>query len=233
MACFESLDTVALIGFFFGILSFIITFNVEGMPWIPYPLTGNIQDVNPDSLPEYWEQGSVLVILLWGVSYIRKSILVILKQTYLINLAKLKDKRDNSETARIGKRYYETGINNNVDVFVVHDARYRADTRSSPKQHHSTAASNTISEPSPDASVGKYLVAALVYHTFFGVWIGWACNTRDPIQYRSSDTEWLVVGLLVWLAAETIILTKFIILYKKENLFDSRWGRLFLVYKSA
>ena len=93
------------------------------MPWLQYPLVGNIQDVDKNTLPRHWEQGAVLIVLLWGISYLRKSILVILKQKYLMNVTLLDACETSQNIKQSKKRYHVQSINNNVDISVISDSK--------------------------------------------------------------------------------------------------------------
>ena len=217
----QNMDTLAFVGFFCGIVSFLTTFNVEGMPWLPYPLVGNIQDVDKNTLPRHWEQGAVLIVLLWGISYLRKSILVILKQKYLMNVTLLDACETTKNIKQSKKRYHVQSINNNVDISVISDSitnNVQKDASILQTQHNTVGKEYQHSEE----NACNYILPTLIFHIFFGAWIGWACNTHVNIQYRSSDEEWLATGMLMWLISEVSIIARTIIFYRKGKLFDNR-----------
>ena len=217
----QNMDTLAFMGFFCGIVSFLTTFNVKGMPWLPYPLVGNIQDVDKNALPKHWEQGAVLIVLLWGISYLRKSILVILKQKYLMNVTLLDASETEQNIKQSRKRYHVQNINNNVDISVISGSKTKYgqnDASILRTQHHVVGKESQLSEE----NVCNYILPTLIFHIFFGLWIGWACNNHVNIQYRSSDEEWLAMGMLMWLISEISIIVRTVIFYKKGKLFDNR-----------
>ena len=220
----KSLDTLAFLGFFFGIVSFLITFNVKQMPWLPYPLVGNLQDVDKNYLPNHWEQGAVLIVLLWGVSYLRKSVLVILKQKYLLNVTELKTSGTNPKNNKQQKKRYHThSINNNVDISVISstDTTNFGQIDGLGQQTHPRQKIKHL-EHSSQENVHNYVAPTFIFHTFFGVWTGWACNTHENVQYRSSDEEWLATGILIWLVSEVAIIIRTVVSYRKGNFFDRR-----------
>ena len=217
----QNMDTLAFVGFFCGIVSFLTTFNVENMPRLPYPLVGNIQDVNKKFLPKHWQQGAVLIVLLWGISYLRKSIVVILKQKYLINTTMPVAIETTENIKQSKKKYHVQNINNNVDISVINGntTNYgQNDGLGLQTQHSVTGRGPKHSEE----NICNYVVPTLIFHIFFGVWIGWACNTHEKVKYRSSDEEWLSTGMLMWFISEVSITVRTIISYKKGKLFDNR-----------
>ena len=217
----QNMDTLAFMRFFCGIVSFLTTFNVKGMPWLPYPLVGNIQDVDKNTLPKHWEQGAVLIVLLWGISYLRKSILVILKQKYLMNVNLLDASETEQNIKQSKKRYHVQNINNNVDISVISYSKTnfgQNDASILQTQYHAVAKKSQLSEE----NACNYILPTLIFHIFFGLWIGWACNNHVNIQYRSSDEEWLAMGMLMWLISEVSIIVRTVIFYKKGKLFDNR-----------
>ena len=219
----QNMDTLAFVGFFCGIVSFLTTFNAEHMLWLPYPLVGNIQDVDRNFLPKHWEQGAVFIVLLWGISYPRKSILVILKQKYLINatLPVVSETAENIKQSK--KKYHGQNINNNVDISDISGSttNYGQNDSSGLQTQHSTIYPGGGSKHSEENTC-NYIVPTLIFHIFFGVWIGWACNTHERVKYRSSDEEWLATGMLIWFISEVSIIVRTIISYKKGKLFDNR-----------
>ncbi len=198
-------DTLCFIGYFFGLVSFLITFNVEGMPWLPYPLVGNLQDLDHEDpmLPDFWEQGVVLIVLFWGISYIRKAMLVILKQ--------ISGREELHAQNQILSRQ-----NNNYEIYTI----------GSPAPNSSGVI--TTSELDNDATncyiqnVASYVAPTIAYHTIFGIWIGWACNAHESVEYRSSDIEWLGAGALLWVLSEMMIITVALFqCWKKKEIYQS------------
>ena len=195
-------DTLCFVGYFFGLVSFLITFNVEGMPWLPYPLVGNLQDLDQGEpmLPDYWEQGVVLIVLFWGISYIRKAMLVVLKQ-----ISGTEDLHSQSNRIQ----------NNNYEVSVI----------GSPIS--SSSGTITMEQDIGETNcyfqnVASYIAPTLAYHTIFGIWIGWACNAHESVEYRSSDIEWLGAGAILWVLSESMIIAVALFqCWKKKEIYQS------------
>ena len=77
------LDTLCVVGYCIGLITFVCLFHVKGFPYIPYPVIGNLQDVDPTLLvADLWEDGTILVLVTWGLRYIRKMGMLVVDQFF-------------------------------------------------------------------------------------------------------------------------------------------------------
>ena len=85
------LDTLAIFGRLAGLLLFVFALNFSGMPRLPYPFVGNLQDCDLSIVPEVWIEGSVLVAIMYGFISVRKIIFLIIMhvmdQSYSVDIS--------------------------------------------------------------------------------------------------------------------------------------------------
>ncbi len=74
------IDTLCVIAYLLGLLAFVFGFNMEFMPRLPYPFIGNLLDMDPTLMPIVWEKGVCLIIIIYGVIYLRKMIIMIFER---------------------------------------------------------------------------------------------------------------------------------------------------------
>lgn len=184
---YKDISTVSCIIYLVSLIVFLAGINVQSLPSLPYPLTGNLQDLNLSSstIPDVWQEGVILVVVFYGAMYCRKVIFLIV-ETVL----------DSREQAHPKQNGISGHIHNTHSRMVYSTSRAGNSPNTCTTLQH-----NKKVQQCGEGNVWTFVGPALLYHIVFGFWLGWSCNVQ---LYNMSDSEFVTAGILTFVLGEIL-----------------------------